>query len=158
MITARRLFLVAAISVTTCVPVWGGPPSREGGVVGGLGHPAFLEHLFRPELVMRYQTDIALTPEQRDVINQAIRETQQQLLSLRWQFEEKSEEAAKLFAAEQIDSEAAMAKAIAVMDVEEQVKQAHLRLLIRVKNALTPGQQEQLRQLRPSRGGRHRQE
>src|SRR5438046_2465562 len=40
-----------------------GPPGMVG-PVGMMGPPAFLEHLFPPELVMRYQSDLGLTPAQ----------------------------------------------------------------------------------------------
>jgi Spy/CpxP family protein refolding chaperone len=120
-------------------------------VVGGFGRPAFLEHVFRPEQVMRHQEAIGLTAEQREAISGAIRETQQRLLGLRWQLDGRAEEAAKLFAGERIPSEPALALATAVMEVESEIKKEHLRLLIRIKNELTPEQQEKLRALGPKR-------
>ena len=100
---------------------------------------------------MRHQQEIGLTDEQREAITQAIHETQQRLLTLQWQLDARSEEAAKLFAADRVDTDPALARAAAVIEVEDQIKQEHLRLLIRIKNTLTPEQQEKLRKLRPGR-------
>lgn len=138
--------------ILTAVPyaARGGPPRGES-VVGGFGRPAFLEYVFRPETIMRNQSAIGLSAEQREAITAALRETQQRLLTLQWQREARSEEAAKLFAADRIDLEPAMARAAAVMEVEDEIKREHLRLLVRIKNELTPEQQEKLRQLRPAR-------
>lgn len=148
-----RFLLLSLVALALPCSVAAKPP-RGGSVVGGgFGRPAFLEQLFRPEQVMRHQDAIGLSPEQREAISRAIRESQEKLLALQWQLDAKSEEAGKLFAGARVDLEPAMARAAAVMAVETEIKTEHLRLLIRVKNELTPAQQEKLRQLRPMRHG-----
>jgi len=149
----NRFFLLALVAIALPCAAAAKPPRGAGLGGGGFGRPAFLEQLFRPEQVMRHQEAIALSAEQRAAISRIIRETQERLLALQWQLEARSEEAGKLFAAERIDIEPAMARAAAVMAVESEIKTEHLRLLIRVKNELTPAQQEKLRQLRPKRRG-----
>jgi Spy/CpxP family protein refolding chaperone len=47
-----------------------------------------------------------------------------------------------------IDEAKAMAQASRVMDAENRVKSAHLVMLVRIKNLLTPDQQKKLRELR----------
>ena len=118
----------------------GGPPMRP---------PAFLEQLFVPALVMAHQHEIELTAAQRDAITKDMSETQKKVLELRWALEEKSEALRKLLAENKIDEKAALARAAEVMDIERQMKQAHLALLIRLKNQLTPEQQQKLAALRP---------
>jgi Spy/CpxP family protein refolding chaperone len=124
----------------------GGPPMM------GMGPPAFLKELFLPGLVMEHQRDIGLTPEQRDAITKEMTATHQKVLQLRWGLEEKSEALQKLLAADRIDEKAALARAAEVMDIEREMKQAHLALLIRLKNELTPEQQQKLAALRPREG------
>src|SRR5262245_65262342 len=114
--------------------------------------PAFLKELFLPSLVMEHQRDIGLTPEQRDAITKEMTATHQKVLQLRWGLEEKSEALQKLLAADKIDEKAALARAGEVMDIEREMKQAHLTLLIRLKNQLTPEQQQKLAALRPREG------
>jgi len=152
-----RVLFVIAIAAAPCAALAGGPHGGESRIVGGVGRPAFLDHVFRPALVMRNQQAIGLTAEQRDAIKQAIHETQQRLLDLQWQLDARSEEAAKVFAPDRIDQDSALTHAAAVIVVEDQIKKEHLRLLIRIKNELTPEQQEKLRELRPKRHSRERQ-
>jgi Spy/CpxP family protein refolding chaperone len=118
----------------------GGPP---------MGSPAFLRELFLPGLVMEHQRDIGLSAEQRDAITKEMTATHQKVLELRWGLEEKSEALRKLLAENKIDEKAALARAAEVMDIERQMKQAHLTLLIRLKNQLTPEQQQKLAALQP---------
>jgi Spy/CpxP family protein refolding chaperone len=114
-----------------------------------MGPPAFLKELFLPAQVMEHQREIELTDEQRQAITREMTATQQKTLELRWRLEEKSEALGKLLAEPRVDEKAAVARAGEVLDVERQMKQAHLELLIRIKNQLTPKQQEKLRELRP---------
>jgi len=114
-----------------------------------MGPPGFLRELFLPSLVMEHQRDLGLTPEQRDAITKEMTAAHQKVLELRWTLEEKSEALRKLLAENKIDEKAALARAVEVMDVERQMKQAHLTLLIRLKNQLTPEQQQKLATLRP---------
>lgn len=132
----------------------GEPP--PGMVGGGPGRPMFLEHLFRPELVMRHQGALELTQEQKTAIAAAIKETQDRLAPLQWDLEAKSEAVAKLVEASKIDVDQTLAVAAQVIALEGQVKQEHLRLLLKIKNVLTPAQQEKLAQLRPDRCGPER--
>ena len=117
-----------------------------------LGPPPFLDELFVPRLVMEHQTEIGLTAEQRDAITREMAATQKKVVDVRWALEEKSEALKKLLAAERVDEAAALARAKEVLDLEQQIKQAHLTLLMRIKNQLTAAQQAKLRELRP-RGG-----
>jgi len=121
----------------------GGPPL--------MGPPAFLEQVFPPALVMRYQNEIGLTDEQTQAITRAMGETQAKLVDLQWQFEAKSQELTKVLGADTVEEDPALALADKVMSVEQQIKKIHLGLLLRIKNQLTPEQQKKLRELRPAR-------
>jgi len=125
------------------------PPAMEPRAF--LGPPAFLEHVFRPEVIMQHQRDIELTATQQDAITQAMRETEGKLVDLRWRFEAESQELAKILEAERVDQSAALAQAERVMAIEQQIKKEHLAMLIRVKNQLTKVQQQKLREFRPDR-------
>ena len=124
-------------------PMGGGPP--------GMGGPSFLENVFPPGLIMRHQSDIGLTDAQRETITKHMEDAQKALVTLQWDVERESGKLGKLLAAERIDEAAALRQADQVMSAEERLKKAHLTLLIRIKNALTPAQQMKLQQLRPAR-------
>jgi Spy/CpxP family protein refolding chaperone len=55
---------------------------------------------------------------------------------------------AQLLRASRIDESAAIAQADKVLGMEREVKKAQLSLLIRIKNLLTPAQQDKLTELR----------
>ena len=110
-----------------------------------MGPPAFLRELFVPELIMRYQEDIALGAGQRDAITREMTDAQKKLVDFQWQFEAASKQLAEILRAPRIDEAIAMAQADKVLRLELQMKRAHLELLVRVKNILTPEQQEKLR-------------
>jgi Spy/CpxP family protein refolding chaperone len=136
---------VLLVTLLCCIAL----PAHAQRLGGAMGPPAFLGELFLPKIVMQHQSDIGLTAEQRDAITKEMAATEKKTLDLRWNLEQKSEQLAKLLAADKIDETAALARAGELMDMERQMKQAHLSLLIRIKNQLTPEQQQKLRALRP---------
>jgi Spy/CpxP family protein refolding chaperone len=151
---AALLLLVPALARAEPVD----PAMEPGGMGGGpgMGRPAFLDAVFPPGLVMRHQADIGLTTAQRDTINKAMSDAQSALTDVQWQAEAEREKLEKLLREPRVDEAAALAQADAVMRAEQRVKLAHLRLLVRIKNALTPEQQEKLQSVREERGGRWR--
>ena len=152
------LLLVLPLLLCAVRPVGADPMERHhfggGGPGMGMGPggpPPFLENLFPPSLIMRHQSEIGLTPAQREAITQAMSETEKQLVDLQWQFEAEAEKLAKILAPAKVDEPAALAQAEKVMGIEQRIKKTHLTLLIRIKNQLEAGQQEKLRALRPAR-------
>ena len=127
-----------------------GPPGMAG-PPGMMGPPAFLEHLFPPELVMRYQSDLGLTPAQQEAMTQIMAETQAKLVELQWKFEAATQALTKMLEKDTVDEEAVLAQWDQLSGVEQQIKKTHLSLLLRIKNQLTSSQQEKLRALRPTR-------
>lgn len=126
--------------------------AQPGGPRGLMPHrPAFLDHVFRPEQIMQYQEAIGLSDDQRRAITETLGATQQRLVELRWKFEAESQALSNLLDVPKIDEDAAMAQAKKVMVVEEEMKNEHLRLLIRIKNQLTAEQQAKLEELSPKR-------
>lgn len=151
-IRALRL-LAAALVVATSASAFafggpGGPPDELG---PRPGH--FLRLLYPPRVVMKHATDIDLTTNQRNVISEQVRDTQKDLVDVEWKLGEATNELEKLLEAEKIDERAAIAQAKVVMGIEEELKQRHLRLLIRIRNLLTPEQRAKLQTLRANRLG-----
>jgi len=135
---------------------FGGPGGGHGGGPDELGpRPgSFLRLLYPPRIVMRYASEIDLTPNQKNLISEQVRETQKDLIDVQWKLAEATTRLEKLLEAEKIDERAAMAEAKQVMAIEQEVKERHLRLLVRIRNLLTPEQRAKLRAFRGSeRGG-----
>jgi Spy/CpxP family protein refolding chaperone len=143
---------IARIVLLTAVVTLVGPPGAPAGPMRGhgplLGSPTFMRHLYPPRLVMRNQKAIGLSDEQRTAITTAIAETRTELTELEWKREAIDEALGKLMAPPRVDEAAVLERATELMTTEQAIKRVHLRLLVRVKNALTPDQQTTLDGLR----------
>jgi Spy/CpxP family protein refolding chaperone len=141
----RTIRLTAAAFALSCA---GATCADAGGMgMGRLRGPTFLRQLFPPTLIMQHQSDIGLTAAQRDAITKEMTDTQKAVLDLRWQLEEKTTALTNLLSADKVDENAAMTQVDTVLKLEDQLKRLRLGFLIRVKNVLTPSQQDALRKL-----------
>lgn len=104
--------------------------------------------LFPPELIMENQAALAVTPTQRDAILKEVEHGQTGILHLQWELQGEKEKLVAVLDADKVDEAKAKDQAAHVMDFENRVKSAHLMMLVRVKNTLTPTQQKTLRELR----------
>src|SRR5438552_3084167 len=57
-------------------PPHGPPQVVMMGEAGMMGPPAFLNHVFPPELVMRHQDELGVTPAQQEAMTRIMAETQ----------------------------------------------------------------------------------
>jgi Spy/CpxP family protein refolding chaperone len=110
--------------------------------------PAFLKNFFTPELVMREGTAIGLDADQRSALTKDIGQVTQSTLELQWQMLDHLKVVEELSAAETLDEKKLLDEIATVMELERKVKLAHMGLLIRIRNLLTPEQRAKLRELR----------
>lgn len=108
--------------------------------------------LFDPQLVLKHARGLALQPGQRTTIINAIKEAQGDILDLQLQMAERHEELLKAMGATRVDEAATLALADKVLGLERDMKRMQLQLLVRVKNALTREQQDQLQELKKTTG------
>lgn len=120
------------------------PPSAEG---------AFEDALFAPELIMQHRRAIDLTDEQRDAISRLIQELQGKVVRLQWELLDEVEALTQTLEGDRVDLDRAMDQLNRTLNTEKEIKEAHLELLIRIKNVLRPDQQQVLRRLRNEVGG-----
>ena len=107
--------------------------------------PAFAKYLFPPELVMQHQQNLRLTPEQRTSITQGIRDLQLKVVDLQWKMQDEAQKLTELVEGARVDEAQTLAQVDRVLGIEREIKRAHMALLVRIKNLLTPEQQEALR-------------
>lgn len=105
-------------------------------------------NLFPPELIMRHQQDIALAPEQRTAITKVIQDFQTKTVDLQWRMQDQTQRLANLLSKPTVDETAALLQLDEVLNVEREVKRAHIGLLLKIKNTLTAEQQAKLVMLR----------
>lgn len=110
----------------------------------------FAQALFEPELIMKHRRGIDLTDEQRDAISRLIRDLQGQVVSLQWELQDDVAGLSQELRKPRIDLDRAQDRLQRVMTTERKIKEAHLTLLVRIKNALRPDQQEALQKLKNS--------
>ena len=108
--------------------------------------------LFAPELIMQHRRAIGLTDEQRDAISQMIGELQGRVVRLQWELLDEMQQLTELMSIPRIDLDRALDQLDNVLETEKQIKQAHLEMLARIKNLLTPEQQTTLERLRNAAG------
>lgn len=110
--------------------------------------PAFLKNFFAPELVLQHASAIGLERSQRDKLLKDIGSVTGATTELQLSMLEHFGAVGELSAAEQIDEPALLAAIRQVLTTEMRVKEAHMGLLIRIRNLLTPEQREKLRAIR----------
>lgn len=109
--------------------------------------------LFPPELIMQHRRAIDLTDEQRDAISQMIQDLQGRVVGLQWELLDEMQSWTETLQAPRVDLDLALDQLDGVLETEKRIKQAHLELLIRIKNVLDPDQQATLERLRRSPEG-----
>ena len=112
------------------------------------GSDPMAEHVFPPELVMRHAAELGVDERQRAGIKDAVQKAQTRFVDFQFDLQGEAERLIKLLQARPVDEAAVLAQADKVMGLEREVKKTHLALLVRIKNLLTPAQQEKLMALR----------
>ena len=104
-------------------------------------------HLFPPELIMKHQREIALSEAQREAIRGTIQEAQSTFSGLQWDLESEMASLVDLIAHPSPEEQEVLAQLETILRTENEMKRAQLTLMVRLKNELTPQQQEELRRL-----------
>ena len=110
--------------------------------------PGVQREVFPPELVMRFQSEISLSEEQEELLISEMQSLQSDLVPLQSEMNAAAGNLREALAGPRVEERETLVIAERLMSLEAQIKQRHLALMIRIKNALTPEQQEQLRELR----------
>ena len=138
-------------------PGMGGPGGRGGpgpGMPGpGMPEDPLAHHMYAPQLVMQHQAELALTDAQRTAIVNAMKDAQGTVVDTQWKLSAETEKLGNLLHVDKIDETGALAQVDRILALERDMKRAQMTLMIRIKNALTPAQQQKLQQLHHPEGG-----
>jgi len=104
------------------------------------GSEPVADQLFAPELIMKYQRDIALTEGQQRMIKEAMQRAQAKFLDVQWLIQGESATLVQLLGARPVDENAVLAQIDRVLNLEREIKRAQLSLLIQIKNTLSDQQ------------------
>jgi Spy/CpxP family protein refolding chaperone len=103
---------------------------------------------FPPELVMRNQKAINLTPEQQSTIREEMRKDMPRFTELQWQLSAEEEALDSLVHADAPDEKQIIAQFDKLMLAESELKRVRFALLVRLRAILSPEQQQKLEELK----------
>ena len=106
------------------------------------------EAIFPPELVMQHQREIGLTDEQKAFMRGEIQRVTARFNELQWQLQDAMEALAITMKEGSVNEQQALTQLDKVLDTEREIKHLHIGLAIRIKNKLTPDQQDRLQQMK----------
>ena len=116
------------------------------------GGDPLARYLFPPEMIMANQRAINLTDTQRNALQQAMADAQGKFIGLQFKMSAEVEKLQSLLQPASVDEPKVLDQVDRVLGVERDVKRAQLSLMIRIKNLLTPEQQNRLNSMRPGGG------
>jgi Spy/CpxP family protein refolding chaperone len=108
----------------------------------------FMREFFPPELVMRNQRAIGLTPSQQSAIREEMVRAMPRFTELQWQISAEEETLSNLVKTGSAGEKEIVAQFDKLLAVEAQIKRLQLENLLKVRSILTPDQQESLKALK----------
>jgi Spy/CpxP family protein refolding chaperone len=149
----KRMMAALAIVFALAGAPWASTPlSAQEPPAPAVQEDPLFQSLFPPELIMQHRRAINLTDQQRDAISRLIQEVQGRVVSLQWELLDEMQQLTEVMSAPRIDLDRALDQLDNVLETEKSIKQAHLEMLARIKNLLTPEQQSALERLRSTPG------
>ena len=115
-------------------------------------HPDPLAHLmFPPDMILGHARELNLTDEQKAFMRGEIQKTTASFQELQWRLQDQMELLHEAMKSTSVNEQQALAQLDKVLEIEREIKRLHVGLAVRLKNRLTPEQQEQLHKMRASR-------
>ena len=108
-----------------------------------------LAHLmFPPEMIMSHARQLNLTDEQKAFMRSEIQKTTSSFQELQWKLQDQMELLHESMKSTSVNEQQALAQLDKVLEIEREIKRLHIGMAVRLKNRLTPEQQEQLHKMR----------
>jgi Spy/CpxP family protein refolding chaperone len=112
-------------------------------------NPDPLAHLmFPPDMILSHARELNLTEDQKTFMRSEVQKTMTSFQDLQWKLQDQMELLQEIMKSSSVNEQQAVAQLDKVLDVENQIKRLHIGLAVRLKNRLTPEQQDQLQKMR----------
>jgi Spy/CpxP family protein refolding chaperone len=112
-------------------------------------NPDPLAHLmFPPDLIMAHARQLNLTDEQKAFMRGEVQKTTASFQELQWKLQDQMEVLQETMKSASVNEQQVLAQLDKVLEIEREIKRLHLGLAVRLKNRLTPEQQDQLHKMR----------
>ncbi|MBT1696668.1 hypothetical protein KK083_07275 [Fulvivirgaceae bacterium PWU4] len=109
-----------------------------------LAQDIFQQKLYAPDLVLKYREEASLSADQVEKIKSIYNGELAAYNSKKWDLDAMMVKLEQLISVSKVDSKAAMAQLEKSLVLEAEIKKMKLDMLLKVKNLLTPAQQEKL--------------
>src|ERR1041385_2610637 len=144
-------FLIATIVTAQQSPQSPNPP----GLADVPNHPMPppnpdpLAHLmFPPDMILGHARELNLTDEQKAYMRAEVQKTTVTFQELQWKLQDQAELLHETMKSTSVNEQQALAQLDRVLEIEREIKRLHIGLAVRLKNRLTPEQQDQLHKMR----------
>jgi Spy/CpxP family protein refolding chaperone len=104
--------------------------------------------MFPPDMIMNHARQLNLTEEQKAFMRAEIQKTTASFQDLQWKLQDQMELLQETMKSTSVNEQQALAQLDKVLDLEREIKRLHIGLAVRLKNRLTPEQQDQLHKMR----------
>lgn len=142
--TLAILFATAFLLVTVAI----GQEPRQPSPPPHPPNPDPLAHLmFPPEMIMGHARELNLTEEQKTYLRGEVQKATVTFQDLQWKLQDQMEALHDTMKSSSVNEQQALAQLDKVLDVEREIKRLHIALAVRLKNRLTPEQQDQLHKM-----------
>jgi Spy/CpxP family protein refolding chaperone len=142
--TLAILFATAFLLVTVAI----GQEPRQPTPPPHPPNPDPLAHLmFPPEMIMGHARELNLTDEQKAFMRSEVQKATVTFQDLQWKLQDQMEALHDTMKSPSVNEQQALAQLDKVLDVEREIKRLHIALAVRLKNRLTPEQQDQLHKM-----------
>ena len=144
----KRIVAIAMFAFSANAAAQDPKPGRPDGIGANtprkpMATESFARCLIAPELIMELQSEIGLEDSQRARIIDEMSRAQATFTKLQWEMAAAQQLITRALARSTVD-ESVLKDFDAMLALENELKRTQLTLLIRVKNALTPQQQDRL--------------
>ena len=151
--TAALLIATAVAQEPSQPPQSPHPPNMPGpGMPNHPPHPPNpdpLAHLmFPPDMILAHARELNLSDEQKTFMRTEVQKTMTTFQDLQWKLQDQMELLQETMKSTSVNEQQALAQLDKVLDIEREIKHLHIGLAVRLKNRLTPEQQEQLHKMR----------
>ena len=151
-------FLIATVVSGQQPPQQPQPPDARGADnIPNHPHPPNpdpLAHLmFPPDMILGHARELNLTDEQKAFMRAEVQKATSAFQELQWKLQDQAELLHETMKSTSVNEQQALAQLDRVLDVEREIKRLHIGLAVRLKNRLTPEQQEQLNKMRMDHHG-----
>lgn len=100
--------------------------------------------IFPPDMIMQHQRELALTEDQKLFMRGEIQRTTTRFNELQWQLQDQMDALHETVKSNSVNEQLALSQLDKVLESEREIKRLHMELAIRLKNKLTPEQQQKL--------------